>query len=187
LATVLAASVVGGCAVKPEGTSIAEQRSFILGTSSEILAMLYDQEPDLEAVAEAAPGYAVFTYRLNKLPLVIGGFGGGGGYGVLIDNQTEERVFMKVTMGEWGLGIGTRVFGSVFLFEEEKAMREFVSKGWEFGAGADAALKAGEAGLATNVGVAHAPGMRIYTISKSGAAYAATLRGTKYSKDKRLN
>jgi lipid-binding SYLF domain-containing protein len=176
-----------GCRVKPEGNSLAEQRSFILGASSELLAMVYEDKPELESDVEAAPGYAVFTYRLSKLPIVLGGLGGGGGYGILVNNRTDEKVYMKVTMGEWGLGLGTRVFGSVFVFENEEVVQDFVTKGWEFGGGADAALKADDKGISANVGVAVAPGMRIYTISKSGMAYAATLRGTKYSADKRLN
>ena len=47
-------------------------------------------------------------YRLSKLPIVIGGLGGGGGYGFAVNNETGEQTFMKVTMGEWGLGLGTR-------------------------------------------------------------------------------
>jgi hypothetical protein len=188
LAVTLMTCAVSSCTLKPEGESVAERQSFILEASNEVLAMLYDQEPELEAAVETAPGYAVFKYRLTKLPLFpLGGFGAGGGYGVLIDNRTERQVFMKVEMGEWGWGLGTRVFGSAFLFEDEQVMDAFGAKGWEFGAGADAALKSNEAGVATNVGVARAPGMRIYVISKSGAGYAATLRGTKYSKDGRLN
>ena len=66
-------------------------------------------------------------------------------------------------------------------------MDRFIKRGWEFGGGADAALKNEEAGLATNVGMSVAPGMKIYSVSMSGVAYAATLRGTKYSVDQQMN
>jgi hypothetical protein len=178
--------VVAGCASVPTADK-EEKQAFILGSIGEMMAELYETNPELEKEVENASGWAAFNYRLSKLPIVLGGLGGGGGYGVLVDNRTEQQTFMSVRIGEWGVGVGTRIFGTLIVFDDEHVMRDFVRKGWEFGSAAEAAAKTSEGGLDVGASVSTWQGMKVYHITRQGMAYGATFRGTRYSTDRTLN
>jgi hypothetical protein len=178
--------LAAGCASVPTADK-EEKQAFILGSIGEMMAELYETDPELEGQVEGALGWAAFNYRLSKLPVVLGGLGGGGGYGVLVDNRTEERTFMSVRIGEWGVGVGTRIFGTLIVFEDEQVMRDFVRKGWEFGSTAEAAAKTSEGGVGVGGSVSTFRGMKVYHVTRQGVAYGATFRGTRYSRDRALN
>jgi len=65
-------------------------------------------------------------------------------------------------------------------------LTKFVNSGWQFGAQADAAAKAGDKGAAVG-GEVVLDGITIYQITESGLALRATVRGTKYWKDDDLS
>ena len=114
------------------------------------------------------------------------GIGGGGGYVVVIDNETGEQTVLKVRIGEWGVGVGTRVFGTLFIFENREALDRFRTKGWQSEGGADVAAKTSEGGIAAGASVANKEGLKVVTVTQSGAAYAATYRGFRFTPVKRL-
>ena len=65
-------------------------------------------------------------------------------------------------------------------------METFVASGWEFGAHADAAAKAGKKGGAVG-GEVLMDGITVYQLTESGLALQATVKGTKYWKNAGLN
>ena len=93
-----------------------------------------------------------------------------------------------MNMGEAGIGFGLGVkdFRAVFIFHDSDTLRSFIDSGWEFGAHADAAAKAGEKGGAVG-GEVLLDGVTVYQMTESGLALQATLKGTKYWKDSELN
>lgn len=93
-----------------------------------------------------------------------------------------------MNMGEAGIGLGLGVkdFRAVFIFHDRETMSSFVNSGWEFGAHADAAAKAGDKGGAVG-GEILLDGVTIYQMTESGLALQATLKGTKYWKEHELN
>jgi hypothetical protein len=176
-----------GCA-SVQGSDKDEKQAFILGSVSEMMVELYDENPELEQEVENAVGWAAFNYRLTKLPVILTGIGGGGGYGLAVDNRTGEKTYMSVQMGEWGVGMGTRVFGTIFVFEDKKVMQDFVRKGWEFGSAAEVTAKTSEgSGVAASGGVSTTHGMKVYHVTREGIAYGVSFRGTKYTTSKSLN
>ncbi len=172
---------LAGCAINGQAT-VADQRSATLAMKNEVLSALFRVKPDVKAQINKAPGYAVFSNANVNLILA----SVGGGYGVVKNNATGRYTFMK--MGEIGLGVGLGVkdFRIVMVFHSKQSMDRFVDQGWAFGAQADAAVKAKDKGAAVG-GEATVDNITIYQLTESGLALQATVKGTKYWKDKQLN
>jgi lipid-binding SYLF domain-containing protein len=111
------------------------------------------------------------------------GFSGGGGNGVAVNKKSGARTYMKVGTVGVGLGIGAQKYQVVFLFQDEKTFRNFVDKGWQ--ADATAQATAGTAGVGGQTGFVN--GIAIYQITDKGLMASADIAGTKYWKNKKLN
>jgi lipid-binding SYLF domain-containing protein len=111
------------------------------------------------------------------------GFSGGGGNGVAVNKKTGARTYMKVGTVGVGLGLGAQKYQVVFLFQDEKTFRNFVDKGWQ--ADATAQATAGTAGAGGQTGFVN--GIAIYQITDKGLMASADVAGTKYWKNKKLN
>lgn len=175
------ALVIGGCATTG-GSTPAEQRQSILSMKNEVLTDLYKLKPDVKAQISKAPGYAVFSNA--NVNLVFASFGGG--YGVVKNNKSGKYIYMKMGEVGVGLGLGVKDFRAVFVFHTTESMNNFVQKGWTFGAQADAAAKASDKGAAAG-GEVTIDNISIYQLTESGLALQATIKGTKYWKDEKLN
>jgi lipid-binding SYLF domain-containing protein len=137
-----------------------------------------------------AYGYALFP-TVGK-----GGFGIGGAYG-------EGRVYRKGThVGDSqlaqvtiGFQLGGQVYSEIIFFKTEKAYQEFTTGNFEFGAQASAvaltvgaSAQAGTAGVGASVGdkqseAHYVDGMAIFTVTKGGLMYEASLGGQGFSFD----
>ena len=172
--------ILSSCATT-SGTTPQTKRQAVLAMKNETLSDLYKVRPGAKAEIAKAPGYAVFS-NVN-INVIFASFGGG--YGVVL-NKGAKPVFMK--MGEVGIGFGLGVkdFRAVFIFHDKATLTKFVNSGWEFGAQADAAAKAGDKGAAVG-GEVVLDGITIYQLTESGLALQATVKGTKYWKDDSLS
>ncbi len=141
---------------------------------------------------ENAYGYAVFP-TIGK-----GGAGVGGAYG----NGRVYRhgkVIGDTSMSQVSVGfqLGGQAYSQIILFEDERALKEFTSGNFEFGADASAVAITAAAGAktgttgssagasggkkdATTKGGYH-NGMAVFTIAKGGLMYEATIAGQKFS------
>ena len=178
---VILALAIGGCATTG-GSTANEQRQSILSMKNEVLSDHYKQKPDVEAQIASAPGYAVF--RNANVNVILASFGGG--YGVVRNNGTGKDTYMKMGEVGFGLGLGAKDFRLVFVFHSKDSMNRFVENGWAFGGQADAAAKANDQGAAVG-GELTVDNMTIYQLTQSGLALQATIKGTKFWKDKSLN
>lgn len=146
------------------------------------MAKLYQEYPIAQQQVEQAAGYGVFSNA--HVSVIIASFGGGNG--VVINNQSNQKTYMK--MGEVGVGLGAGVkdYRFVMIFDNDESLQHFIDKGWVFGGRADAAAQKSELGssLATEV-AAH--GIKLYQFTQSGLVLQATVKGTKFWKDKDLN
>jgi lipid-binding SYLF domain-containing protein len=147
------------------------------------LAELYKLQPAARKQVESAAGYAAFSNFGMKILLA----GGGTGKGVAVNNKTKAVTYMKMAEVQAGLGFGVKKFRLVWVFETEKALNDFVNSGWELGAQATAAAKAGDKGTAYQGAVSVAPGVWLYQLTGDGLALELTAKGTKYYKDGDLN
>jgi len=151
--------------------------------ATEALQDLYKMEPTSQAAIQKAAGYAVFdNMGVNVLLLSTAR-----GSGLAVNNKTKQETFMKMASAGAGLGMGVKDYIVVFVFENEKAVAQFLDSGWSGSAQGDAAAKAGTKGGAYSGAAEVAPGVWVYQITKNGLALQLTLQGTKYYKDGKLN
>ena len=174
-------AVLTGCATTGATTN-NEKRQAILKMKQEVLSELYKIRPGAKSNISKAPGYAVFSNA--NVNLILASFSGG--QGVVKDNRTNRHTYMKMGEAGIGFGLGVKDFRAVFVFHDRNTMKDFIDSGWEFGAHADAAAKAGDKGGAVG-GEILLDGVTVYQITESGLALQATLKGTKYWKDTELN
>lgn len=160
-----------------------EKREKSRKMSAEALQDLYKLQPTSQAAIQKAAGYAVFdNMGVNVLLLSTAR-----GSGLAVNNRSKQETFMKMASAGAGLGMGVKDYVVVFVFENEKALAQFLDSGWSGSAQADAAAKAGEKGGAYSGAAEVAPGVWVYQITKNGLALQLTLQGTKYYKDDKLN
>jgi len=209
-AAALAAAVPAAALFGPKGDSPEEKRATVLGKRDAILEDLYRHRPELWDRLPEAPGYATFSSLSTKLLLT----SSANGYGVVVDNETGRETFMRMASFGVGAGVGIKDQRMVIIFHDRGLMNRFVEKGWQFGAQSDAGVmvkgdgaaaglsasaSSGGTGASAQAGTAAegqephaadalAPGqMEIYQFTESGLALSATVSGTKYWKDSKLN
>jgi lipid-binding SYLF domain-containing protein len=140
-----------------------------------------------------AYGYAVFP-NIGKAGVGIGGARGKGKVfvnGVSIGETTMTQLSV-------GLQFGGQAFSQIIFFEDKRALNEFISGNFAFGANASAvAITAGVSASANTTGGAgtaasggkndatttgeYYRGMAIFTVAKGGLMYEATVGGQKFS------
>jgi len=160
-----------------------KQRQVILDQSSEVLAKLYQSQPEAKAAVEKAYGYATFSNFGVKIFFA----GSGSGRGIAVNNQTQQKTFMNMAEVQAGLGLGVKKFMLVWIFDNEQVFNSFINSGWELGGQASAAAKAGDAGAAYQGAIQVSSGIYVYQLTDAGIALELTAKGTKYYKDNDLN
>ena len=140
-----------------------------------------------------AYGYAIFP-KIGK-----GGIGIGGAYG-------KGRVYAggkhigntSMSQVTYGLQLGAQAYSQIVFFEDKRALEEFTNGNFEFGAQATATAITASAGAqantgggtsagasggkndATTVSGGYRKGTAIFTVTKGGLMYEATLGGQKF-------
>ncbi len=165
------------------GASKADEQAEVRKAAQDALAAVYKVQPSARKAVEAAAGYAAFSNFGMKIFIA----GGGSGKGMAVNNKTKAATYMKMAEIQAGLGFGVKKFQLVWVFETDSAFNNFVNSGWEFGAQATAAAKAGDKGAAYQGAVAVAPGVWLFQLTEGGLALELTAKGTKYYKDNDLN
>jgi lipid-binding SYLF domain-containing protein len=166
-----------------------------------------DSYQDTIAVFKKAGASGTFfskSYAYAVFPTVgSGALGVGGAYG-------KGRVYVhgvysgNATMGQVSLGFqaGGKAYSQIIFFEDKRALDEFESGNFEFGADASAiaVTASANAGAATNgasTGVSvgqndattrgrtYEKGMVVFTVAKGGLMYSASIAGQKFSYSRR--
>jgi lipid-binding SYLF domain-containing protein len=201
----VSALALAGC-FTPSGGTVEQKRDNILEMRTQALDQLYTANPSLRSRVANAAGYGVFS----NVGLHLFVLGTGQGYGVVHDNRSGRDTYMRMAELGAGFGAGVQDFRAIYVFLDRASLETFIERGWEFGADADAALKAGGKGAAAggqaDVGAGGAAasttgeaqntsgaaagagtGIEIYQLTESGLALQATVAGTKYWKYDDLN
>ena len=176
-----------GLSVEPlvaaEESEILQERYRIREVGQESISTLYEIQPSARYVIENAAGYGVFSTFGIKIFFA----GGGTGKGFVHNNRTKRYTYMRMVQIQGGLGFGASKDRVIWVFETQKALTDFVSSGWDFGAKAQAAAMVQDTGGMFSGAISVAPGVYIYRLTETGLAAELTVSGTKYFKDPDLN
>jgi lipid-binding SYLF domain-containing protein len=175
--------LVSGPAFAQDDSAIVQRRTEIREMVHEALASLFEAAPAARTVIEHSAGYGVFSTFGIKIFFA----GGTTGKGVVINNVTHRSTFMKMAQVHAGLGLGIKKERLVFVFETQKALRDFVSQGWDFGGQASAAVMVADRGGMFAGAISVSPGVYLYQVTETGLSASLTLSGTKFFRDDDLN
>src|SRR5258706_1421247 len=162
-----------GCAGIPGATG-EEQVQTIDELVERTLSDLYKQEPATREEIAKSVGYAIMDNKVTKIPLV----GAGEGYGVAIDNRSGTKNYIKMARFDLGGGWGARSLRPVAIFLDAAKVKAFVDGAWSATAGAEAAAKVGEAGVAGGAGssdTASDKGYSLHIITDAGVSATVTV------------
>lgn len=130
----------------PSGNDVADKQQTIQSQSADMLQQLYAMNPELQSTVQNAAGYATFKKTDVKLFLVASGTG----YGLLHDNTTGQDTYMDVASLGGGLGMGVSDLRVIFIFTDPAVMNQFLTQGFQFGAGADANAQLNDTGVSAS-------------------------------------
>jgi len=141
---------------------------------------------------QSAYGYALFP-TIGKAGFVVGGAYGEG----RVYQGGEHIGNTSMTQATIGFQLGGSGFSQVIFFEDKRALDEFTSGNFEFGAAAQAVALTAAVGAAANTSGSSATasggmnnastagnyhkGMATFTITKGGLMYEASIGGQKFS------
>ena len=163
--------------------TITQQRNDILKKNDEILKNLYKVVPQARDLIEKSAGYATFSNFGMKILIA----GGGTGTGVVMSKSSSKPIYMNMAEVQAGLGVGIKSTQTIFVFQKEAALNDFVNSGWTFGGQVTAAAKYEKNGDAYHDANIVADGILMYQLTDSGLAAEITGKGSKYYTDTDLN
>ena len=163
--------------------SAEQQRKEIDELSYKTLQRLYAKYPHAQRVINNCYAYAT----LSSTGIKFGLFGDAHGRGLAINNQTGERVYLRMQELSAGLGVGAKEYDLIFLINTRDAWDNFIIGKTRFGASAEASADDGVNGGTIEGAEYVAPGVWVFQMTTKGLALDATLKGTKIYKDKKLN
>ena len=167
----------------------AEKRNKIDAIAKDALSVVLENRARAKDLFDKSYGYAVFDNV--KISLMISG---GGGRGVAVERASGKRTYMNMGTAGLNVGLGAQKYQVVFFFEDKATFDDFVNKGWQADAnanavagtkGANAEAAAGSAGA--NAEATFESGMALFQITDAGLMLQADIAGTKFWKNKKLN
>ena len=164
-------------------SSVAEQRSQVDQLSAKTLEKLYDKYPDAERILKECYAYAT----LSNSGVAVVFVGSSHGRGVAFNNDTGEKVYLRMKGVSAGLGLGAKEYNLIFLINTKEAWDNFIIGKTRFGAAAEASASDGVSGGSFEGAEYVAPGVWVYQMTTKGLTLEATLKGIKIYKDKKLS
>lgn len=162
---------------------IQKERTEIDALADKALANLYAKVPSAERVIENCYAYATLSNTGMKLGL----FGDAHGRGLAVNNETGERLYMRMQETGIGLGLGVKEYDLIFVIGTEEAWESFISGDVKFASSAEATANDGVSGDSMEGASIAAKGVWVYQMTKKGLALDASIKGTKIYPDKKLN
>lgn len=163
--------------------SADEQRTEINALHDRTLKNLYEKFPHANRVIDNCYAYAT----LSNTGIKIGIFGDAHGRGIAINNDTGERVYLKMAEQSAGIGLGVKEYDLIFVISSREAWDDFLAGKIRFSAEADAAANDGVTGASMEGATYVAPGVWVYQTTTKGVALEATIKGMKIWRDKKLS
>jgi len=179
LVTCIVAIMFSGCSkLSVDEKNRARAEIDLMANST--IAKLIEKEPSIQKDLDRAVGYGVVNWKVTKIPVV----GAGGGNGVIVDNRTNERVYINVRRFDLGGGWGARSFKNLIIVYDKKILDEAKDGDFRFEAGAEVS-----AGSAASDGGSAKINKKIEThvLADGGGSATATIRFLRSSVSSDLN
>ena len=183
LMTALMLCLMTTAALAADADKIVKEREKIEELSVKALANLYEKVPSAERVIDNCYAYAT----LSNTGMKLGIFGDAHGRGLAVNNETGERLYMRMKEMGIGFGLGIKEYDLIFVIGTEEAWDSFISGDIKFATSAEAAANDGMTGDSIEGASIAAKGVWVYQITKKGLTLDASIKGTKIYPDKKLN
>lgn len=131
-----------------------------------------EKNEKMNAYFEESYGYVVFP-SIGKGGIVVGGAHGRG----VVYEQNQSIGTAKMTQITVGFQWGGQAFSEVIFFKNKAAMDSFKNSNLEFSGQASAVAVT----LGASVDIAYENGVAVYTLTKGGLMYEASLGGQKFN------
>jgi lipid-binding SYLF domain-containing protein len=129
------------------------------------------EDPEIARFFESSIGYAVFP-SIGKGAFGVGGAGGKG----VVFKKGDPVGGSNMTQITVGLQLGGQAYSEVIFFEDEETFSNFINNKFQFAAQTSAvALKSGASADAK-----YAEGVLVFTMTKGGLMYEASIGGQKF-------
>src|SRR5580765_4243584 len=125
IACMLAAALLSAVAYSGEDDN-EKKREKTRKMAAQTLQDLYKAEPTAQAAVQKSAGYAVFNNMGTNLLLLSTARGAG----IAVNSKTKQETFMKMISAGAGLGLGVKDYRVIFIFENDKALAQFLDSGW---------------------------------------------------------
>lgn len=159
---------VSGCS-SMTATEKTSKRNELNTMAIKAMEALKQKETGLQDKLDKSLAYAVANMKVTKVPVV----GAGGGEGVLVIKQTQERIYFTVSRFDVGGGWGARGYKALMVFNDQKILDAWKDGKWIFEAGAEAS--AGTAAAQGSSG-GNNKGFSTHILAEGGASATATAR-----------
>lgn len=159
-------------------SSCSAKKADIDKHENETITRLYSEQPSARNLLSRSYGYAVFNATQSSFAI-----SGGGGTGIAVDRKTGKEFYMRMGSAGVGFGFGFQMLDVVILFQTKEKFYTFVNEGWDADTSASAA--GGKEGF--NKDSSFTNDVMVYQMTDKGLMAQASLKGTKYWKDTKLN
>ncbi len=140
----------------------------LVDDAKEALQTMLEKTPKLESYYNESYGYAVFP-KVTKAAIAFGGAFGNG----MVYNDHQMVGTSQLIQASIGLQFGGQQYSEVIFFENQMSFEKFINGKLKFDAQASAvALKVG-----ASIDVAYQEGVAVFTATKGGLMYEASLGG----------
>ena len=158
-------------------------RAKLNNMSGQVLNRMYQKYPSSASAVRNSYAYCTISASSVKW----GFWGDDRGRGVAVNNQTGQRVYVKMKELSLGLNFGAKEYDLLFVIINKDAWDRFISGNIKFGTEVSAQVSDGVTGDTFANATIVANGVWVYQLDKKGLAVEATIKGARISPYKTLN
>ena len=151
--------------------------------SVQVLDRMYQKYPASKEAVENAYAYCTISASGVKW----GFLGDDHGRGVAINNQTGERIYVKMKEVSLGINFGAKEYDLLFIITNKESWDRFISGNIKFGSEASAQASDGVSGGTFADAKVIAKGVWVYQLDKKGLAVELSFKGARISPFRSLN
>ena len=160
-----------------------EQRAELNEMSGKVLERMYEKYPSSERAMKKVYAYCTISASSVKW----GFWGDDRGRGVAVNNETGERIYVKMKEVSVGVNFGAKEYDLLFVILNKEAWDRFISGNIKFGTEVSAQASDGINGDTFSDATIVANGVWVYQLDKKGLAVELTFKGARISPYRTLN